>query len=240
MGRNLLQKSGNKTDPRSVGRERRTGGRGSAGKGRDRVSGKSNNLVNQFVCSSIRRLRLERGLRIQEIAQRSGIPLGSYSCLETGRYRMSLENLFRILQVLGADVREVWPDSSPETTQAVDEEFIRGKIREAEARWPPRLTLDDVLAAACRACGVDIDAVASPSRRRNLAEARTLAALMTRDIGHLSLVALSRRLGRDVSSLSHCLRRYSERLESDPKARRMLALAERNLRDRQREIRAVS
>ncbi len=65
--------------------------------------------ISKYVVQSIRRKRMEQGMRVQDMAKRTGIPLGSYSCLETGRYRMSLENLFRILAVLGLEIKEVWP-----------------------------------------------------------------------------------------------------------------------------------
>ncbi|MEE8585498.1 MAG: helix-turn-helix transcriptional regulator [Acidobacteriota bacterium] len=65
--------------------------------------------ISAYVVQCIRRRRIEQGMRVQDMAKRTGIPLGSYSCLETGRYRMNLENLFRILAVLGADIADVWP-----------------------------------------------------------------------------------------------------------------------------------
>ena len=40
---------------------------------------------------------------------KTGIPVSSYACMETGRYNISLDNLFRILGALDADISEVWP-----------------------------------------------------------------------------------------------------------------------------------
>ena len=68
--------------------------------------------VNAFVLACIRRRRIEQGLRVQDMARRTGIPLGSYSCPKTGRYRLSLESLFRILAVLGTDIAPAAPGTA--------------------------------------------------------------------------------------------------------------------------------
>ncbi|MEE8585469.1 MAG: helix-turn-helix transcriptional regulator, partial [Acidobacteriota bacterium] len=69
----------------------------------------SKHLVSDFVCGVICQIRLERGLKVQDMSRMAGIPLGSYSCLETGRYRLNLENLLRILEALKIDIAQVWP-----------------------------------------------------------------------------------------------------------------------------------
>jgi transcriptional regulator with XRE-family HTH domain len=67
------------------------------------------NMVNEFVRSRLRRLRTEKGLKVTEIARRAGLPTSSYACLESGFYRITLDNLSRILRALEADITEVWP-----------------------------------------------------------------------------------------------------------------------------------
>ncbi len=198
------------------------------------------NLVNDFICANIRRIRIDKGLRVQDIAARAGIPLGSYSCLETGRYRLNLENLFRILHVLGADISQVWPGSVSEAREWVDDRFIRETVRAAKAGRPRNLSLDDIVAAVCEIYGISEKALTSPSRRRDLAEARTVATILTREVRHLSLVSLSRRLKRDVSSLSHCLRRLHDRLSYDRQLRARIREARRALQRRRNRLEAAA
>ena len=198
------------------------------------------NLVNDFICANIRRIRIDKGLRVQDIAARSGIPLGSYSCLETGRYRLNLENLFRILHVLGADISQIWPGSVSEAREQVDDRFVRETVRAAQAGRPRKLHLDDILGAVCEIYGIAEKALTSPSRRRDLAEARTVATILTREVHHLSLVSLSRRLNRDVSSLSHCLRRLGERLTYDRQLKSRIREARTALQRRRGRLEAAA
>ena len=169
------------------------------------------NPVNRYICAVIRRTRHAKGLTVEEMARRTGIPLGSYSSLETGRYRMNLENLFRIINVLGLTITEVWPNSGKmRSRKQVTAAFVRQQIEEATEAFPPPLALDDVLDAVCQACRLSRQQLSSPSRDRRLSQARAVATLLVREIPHLTLVELSHALRRDVSSLSHCLRRMDE------------------------------
>jgi len=67
------------------------------------------NRINSIVRQRIRELRLGRKIKLREIAAEAGIPLSSYACMESGHYNLSLDHLFRILGVLEADIRDVWP-----------------------------------------------------------------------------------------------------------------------------------
>lgn len=169
--------------------------------------------VNDYVCECIRRIRVVRGLRVREVAERAGIAAGSYSCLELGRYRLNLDNLFRILHALGADIREVWPGDAPaELPQRVDDSYLQSWLLQSSegmpSLWP---TLDSILEAVADVYGVAMEELMSPSRRRLVVEARMAAAALTREQNHLTLVALSKRLGRDVSGLIHGMSRVQGR-----------------------------
>lgn len=200
-----------------------------------RTLGSKTDPVNEFVSSTVRRIRIEKGIRVQDMARRTGIPLGSYSCLETGRYRMSLENLFRILQVLGTDIQQVWPGEITEWVEEVDDEFIEKWVARARARQVPQVSLQDVEQAVCETYAIDRQQLASPSRRRELAEARAVATVLVKETPHLSLVELSRLMRRDVSSLSHALRRTYDRLSYDRALRLKIRHARRTLNRLQRE-----
>ena len=73
-----------------------------------------NKCVNDAVRVKIRELRKARGITIRELCHQIGMPIGSYGCLESGSYNITLENLHRIVNVLGVDISEVWPYDRPE------------------------------------------------------------------------------------------------------------------------------
>lgn len=167
--------------------------------------------ISQAVCLFIRRIRRSKGLSSTEAARRAGIPLGSYSCLERGQYALNVDNLFRILAVLGADIREVWPW---ECLQPI--ERVTGRLVERASRSRPGgIGLEDLLEAVCSAYGIADDDLASGCSR-TASEARHVAAyILAEDCKHLKLADLARRLKLDPSSIAAKVRRrVGERSES--------------------------
>ncbi|MEE8586094.1 MAG: hypothetical protein V3T83_14720 [Acidobacteriota bacterium] len=67
--------------------------------------------INDFVRNRIRRLRRSKNLSTRQLAALSGIPEGSYCCLEGGFYRISFYNLQKIMQALGGSIHDVWPQA---------------------------------------------------------------------------------------------------------------------------------
>ncbi len=151
-----------------------------------------------------------------DLAKGSGIPIGTLSCLLAGHFRCSLLNLHRLLAHLGLSVREVWPESDPVgITPVVNARTIQVAVEEAEARLAPLLTLDQVLVAVCEVYGLHLNELASPSRRRDLSEARAVAALLVSEQPQLKVVRLAEWFHRDVSTFFHTARRMEERLTYD-------------------------
>ena len=64
----------------------------------------------------LRQLRKDRGMTQSELARQIGIQQSDLSRMEKGEYRVSLDNLFRILGVFGMDIAEFFADavSAPE------------------------------------------------------------------------------------------------------------------------------
>ena len=175
-----------------------------------------NDPINRYVIRQVARYRVQKRIRMTELAKGSGIPLGTLSCLLTGHFRCSLLHLHRLLAHLGLSVREVWPESDPiGITPLVTARTIQVAIQEAEAGLGPLATLDEILVAVCEVYGLHLNELASQSRRRDLSEARAVAAFLVNEQPHLKAVRLSEWLGRDVSSLFHVARRMRERLEYD-------------------------
>lgn len=188
--------------------------------------------VSRYVVERVRGARIDRGLTIAEMAKRTGIPLGSYSCLETGRYRLSLDNLFLILGVLRLDLRHVWPRPAADMAPC-DPDYASRSVALSRDELPKPFTIHAVIFAACRSFGVPLGDLRSSSRRRHLSDARSACAVLVSDAPHLRLVCLARDLGRDVSSMSHAVRRARSRIEYDADFRLRLRRARRWLHRRE-------
>ena len=160
--------------------------------------------VNKHVRLAIRRIRIAKGLRLQDVAAKSGIPAGSYACLELGYYRLSSDKLLRILLALETDIRDVWPGLKLKPEEEVSDEDLDEQLEESR---PRQVGVEDVVQAVCRAFGVSPENLAGPSSQRRLSIPRAAAALLIREAPHLRMIDLAGRLGRDPSWLSHLLKR---------------------------------
>jgi transcriptional regulator with XRE-family HTH domain len=65
--------------------------------------------VNDWIRERLRRIRNEKGFKAKEVALRAGLPSSSYSCLESGFYRITVENLFKVVAALEISILDVWP-----------------------------------------------------------------------------------------------------------------------------------
>jgi len=90
----------------------------------------SERTVNEFVRQRLRELRNNKSIGIREITEGTGIPSSSYCCMEGGYYNISLDNLFRILGVLGADISEVWPSDNAAADTATTTPMQLRRIQE--------------------------------------------------------------------------------------------------------------
>jgi transcriptional regulator with XRE-family HTH domain len=67
--------------------------------------------------SRLRELRKERGLTQAELARQIGIQQSDLSRMEKGEYRVSLDNLFKILGVFDLDLADFFGDKQDATEQ---------------------------------------------------------------------------------------------------------------------------
>lgn len=177
-------------------------------------------LLENYLRLRVRRLRLAKGFRSQELAQRAGIRFSTYSCLENGGMRFGVEQLFRVLAALGAPIDEVWPRLPSGGVDSVTERFIRKVVESQPPPAPLGPSLDEVVSAVADRYQVTaLELRSTASRSHRLAEARAMSAFLVRDIPHLTLSALSRCFGCDPSSLSHGMKRLEGRLPKDPALR---------------------
>lgn len=169
--------------------------------------------VNDFVRLRIRELRMTKQLRVRDVARRAGIPMGSYSCLEAGRYRLQLDSLCRILLALEASITEVWPAGPVSVPALIDDDMIQQLVGEAyEKERQARVQPADLLSAVARVYGLSTAELYGKSRRRPLVEARAVASLLTHGLPFVTKTELALEMGRDASSLVHAAARLKDRL----------------------------
>jgi REP-associated tyrosine transposase len=72
------------------------------------------------------------------------------------------------------------------------------------------VTLDEVISEVCRRFGISELELAATGKARPASEARAVAAFLTREMAHLSLTELAKRMGREVSAVSQAARRLEK------------------------------
>ena len=88
-----------------------------------------------------------------------------------------------------------------------EDTFVQRILHREERRAPRQPTVKALIDAVCRAYEVKQDQLASPSRKRRLAEARGVIAWLAMRHGSATLTELAARFNRDVSALSLAARR---------------------------------
>ena len=171
--------------------------------------------INNFVCKNLRQIRMGKGIKVLEVAEKTGIPASSYSCLEWGRYKLNLDNLFRILHSIGADITDVWPMANTKTSRVVDSKHIEKVLRESAELRPPEVSVKQFIDAVCQACGIErMDREVARNSKR-IRECQVLAAIIVKEVPWITLTALSHRLDVNISSLSHRTRRMLAQAQND-------------------------
>lgn len=145
---------------------------------------------------------MAKKMSASDVARLAGIAPGSYSSLENGWYQISLENLFRIIQALKVDVKDVWPRRSNRgKRREVDEEYLDKVIEEAMETRPRLLTLDDIIDSVCEEFEVDKQLLLSKSKWHRLHLPRAVCGLVTSRFPVLDLTSLCRMIGCHVSTM---------------------------------------
>jgi chromosomal replication initiation ATPase DnaA len=85
----------------------------------------------------------------------------------------------------------------------------------ASQKFSRKTTLEHVLLKVCQEYDIGLDELSSGSRQKRISEPRSVAALLVRDIDHISLMQLSLGLKRDLSGLSQAASRLDKRMKKD-------------------------
>jgi len=96
-----------------------------------------------------------------------------------------------------------------------EDHFVERVFAKVSQKISGSPTLEQVLQAVCKQYGIDEDDLSSGSRQKRISEPRSVAAMIVRDISHLSLTDLSRKIERDLSGLSQAAGRLDKKMNSD-------------------------
>lgn len=188
--------------------------------------------INNFVCKNIRRIRISKGIKVLDIAKKTGIPASSYSCLEWGRYKLNLDNLFRILHAIGADIVHVWPMADNQGGEKVTNEQIERILEKSEELRPAEVSVDDYIGTVCRVTGVERMDRAVARNSKKIREAQVIAAIIIKEVPQITLTSLSHRLDVNISSLSHRTRRMLLQAKQDKDLQRKIEQLRRKVLSR--------
>ena len=168
--------------------------------------------VNGFVAARIREVRLERGLKVTDMVRLTGIPAGSYYCLESGCYRLSLDNLFRILMALQISIEDLWPQTARKAGpgEPVDEALVSAALGDAPQKPAQRsISVEDVVAQVAVAYGVRVEDMMGRAKR-NRSAPRVAAGLIVQQTPQLKLSGLCLYLHCSEGGLRQSIRLYRE------------------------------
>ena len=107
--------------------------------------------------------------------------------------------------------------------------FIEESLVKAAQNPSNKVTLSQILSAICNEYSIKLEDLQSNSRQRKLTEARAVVALIVRELPHLPLMDLSRKIGRDLSGLSQAAGRLEKRLMDDSQLSNMIEKIKINL-----------
>jgi chromosomal replication initiation ATPase DnaA len=96
-----------------------------------------------------------------------------------------------------------------------DEIFVEQVLVKTEERFQRRNSLEQIVEAVCAVYEIPFSVLAEPGRRRNVSEARAVAALFVLASGSLILADLAAVLRRGLSGLSQASGRLRKRLPED-------------------------
>lgn len=110
-----------------------------------------------------------------------------------------------------------------------DDRFAEEAFRKASRKFSHKITLAHVLKRVCKAYEIGLEELSSGSRERRITEPRSVAALLIRDLDHISLMELSIKLNRDLSGLSQAASRLDKRLQKDTELEKRINAIRKNM-----------
>lgn len=95
------------------------------------------------------------------------------------------------------------------------ESFVDEALEKAQLRREQKPTVHEVLETIKTICAIDDETLCSRQRGRTATEARTLAAWAVAEFSAGTISEVGRIFGRDVSTLSACIKRMTDKARND-------------------------
>lgn len=96
-----------------------------------------------------------------------------------------------------------------------EERFVDEVLEKAQLRREQKPTIHEVLETIKTICNIDDETLCSPQRGRSAAFARSLAAWAVAEFSDGTVSEVGRIFGRDISTLSACIRRMTDKARND-------------------------
>lgn len=116
-----------------------------------------------------------------------------------------------IQEGLGQGRREEFHKGIKEGGILGDDAFAEEVLTLKGEKRGPRVTIDEILVRVCDRYGIHLQDVIAAGKQHGPSEARAMVSWLVRESPHLSLTELSRRLNREISSLSWAARRLVDK-----------------------------
>jgi putative transposase len=98
-----------------------------------------------------------------------------------------------------------------------DDDFIEQVLGEKSIKARRKTTLDRIMLEVCKYFNVEVKDFSASGKDRQLSAARAMAGWLSLELGVGTLSDLSRRTGRDLTTLSAGVKRLQDRSKADPK-----------------------
>ena len=112
-----------------------------------------------------------------------------------------------IMEGKGEGHRQEFYSGTREGRLLGDDIFIDEVLKKTEHREKKSITIDEIIKRVCKLYGLTEKEITSGGKQRYLSEARGMIAYLVREVNGLALTDLSRRIKRDISSLSEAAER---------------------------------
>ena len=96
-----------------------------------------------------------------------------------------------------------------------EDRFVEEVLSRGSQKLSLKTTLKQILLKVCEEYDVGLDELSGGSRQKRITKPRSVAALLVRDVDHLSLTQLSLELKRDLSGLSQAASRLDRKMRKD-------------------------
>jgi putative transposase len=97
-----------------------------------------------------------------------------------------------------------------------EERFIEEVMNKAQIRLDIYPTVSEIVEAVKIISNIDDETLCSRQRGRSVTEARTLIAWAVEEFSNETISEVGRMFGRDVTTLSACIKRMTDKTRSDP------------------------